>query len=45
MVLGQRNLGQQTLEIVMTGYGSPEQAEAAFCREIVSLEDPLVRDH
>ena len=37
VVLGQRNLGQQTLEIVMTGYGSPEQAEAAFRREIVRL--------
>jgi exosortase len=37
VVLGQRNLGQQTLEIVTTGYGSSEQAEAAFRREIVRL--------
>lgn len=37
VLLGQRNLGQQTLEIVMTGYGSSDQAEAAFRREIVRL--------
>ena len=37
VLLGQRNLGQQTLEIVITGYGSPKQAEAAFRREIVRL--------
>jgi exosortase len=37
VVLGQRNLGQQTLEIVTTGYGSSEQAETAFRSEIVRL--------
>jgi exosortase len=37
VLLGQRNLGQQTLEIVITGYDNPKQAEAAFRREIVRL--------
>lgn len=30
VLLGQRNLGQQTLEIVIFGYNSPEKAEAAL---------------
>jgi hypothetical protein len=33
--VGKRNLAQQTLEIVISGYDSPEKAEAAFRREIV----------
>jgi exosortase len=37
VLLGQRNLAQQTLEIVVSGYDSPEQAETAFRREIVTL--------
>jgi exosortase len=37
VLLGQRNLGQQTLEIVISGYDSPEKAETAFRREIVTL--------
>jgi exosortase len=37
VLLGQRNLAQQTLEIVISGYDSPEKAEAAFHREIVKL--------
>ena len=28
VLLGERNLGQQTLEIVISGYASPEKAEA-----------------
>ena len=45
-LLGQRNLAQQTLEVVITGYDSPEQAETAFRREMASLiqarTNPLV---
>jgi hypothetical protein len=37
VLLGQRNLGQQTLEIVVSGYDSAERAEAAFCREMAEL--------
>jgi hypothetical protein len=37
VLLGQRNLGQQTLEIVISGYDSPDKAETAFRREIVTL--------
>jgi exosortase len=37
VLLGQRNLGQQTLEVVITGYDNPKQAEAAFRSEIVRL--------
>jgi exosortase len=37
VLLGQRRLGQQTLEIVISGYDSPEQAVAAFRRGIVTL--------
>jgi hypothetical protein len=35
--VGKRNLAQQTLEIVISGYDSLEKAEAAFRREIVKL--------
>jgi hypothetical protein len=35
--VGKRNLAHQTLEIVISGYDSPEKAEAAFRREIVKL--------
>jgi hypothetical protein len=46
VLLGQRNLAQQTLEVVVSGYDSPEQAETAFRREIASLiqarKTPLV---
>jgi exosortase len=34
---GQRNLAQQSLEIVISGYDTPEQAQTAFRREIVTL--------
>jgi hypothetical protein len=37
VLLGQRNLGQQTLEIVVSGYDSTERAEAAFRRETAEL--------
>jgi exosortase len=37
VLLGQRHLGQQSLEIVISGYDSPERAETAFRREIVTL--------
>jgi exosortase len=37
VLLGQRNLGQQTLEIVISGCDSPEKAQTAFRREIVTL--------
>jgi exosortase len=46
VLLGQRNLAQQTLEVVINGYDSPEQAETAFRREMASLiqarTNPLV---
>lgn len=37
VLLGQRNLAQQTLEIVVSGYDTPEKAEIAFRREMVNL--------
>ena len=37
VLLGKRRLGQQTLELAVSGYDNPEQAEAAFRREIVKL--------
>jgi exosortase len=44
VLLGERSLGQQTLEIVISGYDSPEQAAAAFSREIVTLIDTGTKD-
>ena len=44
VLLGQRNLGQQTLEIVVSGYDSPEKAETAFRREIVTLIQTGTKD-
>jgi len=32
-------LDQQTIDLVISGYASPEQAAAAFRREIVTLID------
>jgi hypothetical protein len=37
VLFGQRNLAQQSLEIVISGYDTPEQAQTAFRREIVTL--------
>ena len=37
VVLGKRNLGQQVLEIVVSGYDTFEAAEAAFRREIAGI--------
>ena len=37
VLLGERNLGQQTLEIVISGYASPEKAEAALRRQMEDL--------
>jgi exosortase len=37
VLLGERGLAQQTLEIVITGCASPEQAQAALRREITTL--------
>ena len=39
VVIGQRNLAQQTLEIVISGYDSHQKAESVFRREIVTLID------
>jgi exosortase len=44
VLLGERNLAQQTLEIVISGYDSPERAETAFRREIVTLINPETRE-
>jgi len=37
VLLGERNLGQQTLEIVISGYGTPDEAEGALRRQIEDL--------
>ena len=37
VVLGKRNLGQQVLEIVISGYDTSDTAGAAFRREIVGM--------
>jgi len=37
VIFGERNLGQQTLEIVISGYATPQQAEGALRRQMVSL--------
>lgn len=42
--LGERSLGQQTLEIVISGYDSAEQAATAFRREIVTLISRETKD-
>ena len=34
VLLGERNLGQQTLEIVIFGYSAPEEAESALRRQM-----------
>jgi exosortase len=44
VLLGQRSLGQQTFEIVISGYDSPEQAATAFRREIVTLINTGTQD-
>jgi exosortase/archaeosortase family protein len=35
--LGERNLGQQVFEVVISGYNKPEEAEAAFRRDIGAM--------
>ena len=37
VLLGERNLGQQTLEIVIFGYSTPQEAEAALRRQMEDL--------
>jgi exosortase len=37
VLLGEHNLGQQTLEIVVSGYDKPEEAEAALRSEIGTM--------
>jgi exosortase len=37
VLLGERNLGQQVLEIVIFGYNKPEEAEAALCRDVEAI--------
>jgi exosortase len=37
VLLGERNLGQQVLEIVISGYATPEKAEAALRRQMEDL--------
>jgi hypothetical protein len=37
VVLGERNLAQQTLEIVIFGYGTSEQAEGALRRQMEEM--------
>ena len=37
VLLGERNLAQQSLEIVIFGYSSPEQAESALRRQLEDL--------
>jgi exosortase/archaeosortase family protein len=44
VLLGERNLAQQTLEVVISGYDRPEEAETAFRHEIVTLIDTRTSD-
>jgi hypothetical protein len=37
VLLGERNLGQQTLEIVISGYATPQEAEGAIRRQMKDL--------
>jgi hypothetical protein len=37
VLLGERNLGQQSLEVVIYGYATPEGAEEALRRQLQSL--------
>jgi hypothetical protein len=37
VLLGERNLGQQTLEIVILGYSTPEEAQGALRRQMGNL--------
>jgi hypothetical protein len=37
VLLGERNLGQQSLEIVIFGYATPQEAEVALRRQMESL--------
>jgi exosortase len=37
VLFGKRNLGQQVLEVIISGYGTPEEADAAFRREITGM--------
>jgi hypothetical protein len=37
VLLGERNLGQQTLEIAIFGYTTPQEAEVALRRQMDSL--------
>lgn len=37
VLFGERNLGQQSLEIVISGYATPEEAEGALRRELETL--------
>jgi exosortase len=37
VLLGERNLSQQVLEIVIFGYNKPEEAEAALRRDLVAM--------
>jgi hypothetical protein len=37
VLLGERNLGQQTLEIVIFGYTTPQEAEGALRRQMEQL--------
>jgi hypothetical protein len=41
VLLGQRNLALQSLEIMIPGYDSPEKAERAFRQEMATLVDPM----
>jgi hypothetical protein len=34
---GERNLAQQVLEVIISGYDTPDKAEAAFRREIGAM--------
>jgi exosortase len=37
VLFGKRSLGQQVLEVVISGYRTPEEADAAFRREIAGM--------
>jgi hypothetical protein len=37
VILGERNLGQEALEIVISGYATPGEAEGGFRRQMEDL--------
>jgi exosortase len=45
VLCGERNLAQQVLEVIISGYDTPEKAEAALCREIGAMIEAAVTEN